>query len=172
VAYFEDLSPCDYFGDVKFRLLAVGWLDPAHRFPKGRVSRTFFDSLAQLLATAWEPFTFAGRHHCEFCVFTGGPGSIPIGTTGLLLGGINVFVPGDEAVYVAPSLILHYIDAHEYLPPELFVRAVEACPPMRSIGYLKALRQHGIGREWPKKKCRSVSGLMHGPATDDSSSTK
>jgi hypothetical protein len=129
VAYFEDLSPCDYFGDVKFRLLAVGWLDPAHRFSKGRVSRTFFDSLTQLLANAWQPFTFAGLHLCEFCVFTGGPSEICIGATALRLGTTNVFVPGHEAVYVAPSLILHYIDAHEYVPPDLFVRAVEACPP-------------------------------------------
>ena len=67
-----------------------------------------------------------------------------IGDNDIMLGAANVFVPSDEAIYVAPSLVLHYIDAHAYLPPEEFRRAVEACPPMRSIEYLKALRRHGV----------------------------
>jgi hypothetical protein len=46
--------------------------------------------------------------------------------------------------YVAPSLVLHYVDAHEYLPPESFQRAVMACPPMRSMEYLRAISRHGL----------------------------
>ena len=52
----------------------------------------------------------------------------------------KLWLPDDGIVYVAPSLILHYIDAHGYSPPVEFREAVIACPPMRSIDYLKAIR--------------------------------
>ena len=74
------------------------------------------------------------------------PSGITIDDVDVLLGASNVFVPADEGVYVAPSLVLHYVDAHEYAPPEAFQRAVEACPPMRSIDYLKAIERHGVHR--------------------------
>jgi hypothetical protein len=40
---------------------------------------------------------------------------------------------------VAPGGILHYVEAHNYLPPEEFRRAVLECPPMTSRAYLAAL---------------------------------
>lgn len=146
MAHFEDLKPCDYFGRVDGRLLAVGWLDRSHAFPKGTVARSFFETLSKTIAEAWQPFASAGRHPCEFCVFTGGPVELRVGGVSVPLGTSNVFVPGEGVVYVAPSLIVHYIDAHEYVPPEEFQRAVETCPPMRSMPYLKALREHGVYR--------------------------
>jgi hypothetical protein len=33
----------------------------------------------------------------------------------------------------------HYIDAHEYCPPEEFQKAVLACPEMKSLAYMQAL---------------------------------
>lgn len=62
------------------------------------------------------------------------------------IGGANLFVPGDGVIYAAPSTIIHYIDAHRYLPPAAFVAAVHACPPMRSPAYLKALLDNGMRR--------------------------
>ena len=50
------------------------------------------------------------------------------------------FVPGKGFLYVAPSLILHYLDAHQYVAPEEFTTAVIECPPVRSQDYLKAIR--------------------------------
>ncbi len=38
-------------------------------------------------------------------------------------------------VYVAPSTIVHYIDAHGYAPPPAFCHAVFTCPPMRTMEY-------------------------------------
>ena len=110
------------------------------------MSRDFFESLARLFANAWQPIAVAGRHGCEFCVLTGGPAEIRVGDVSVLLGAANIFVPSHEGVYVAPSLVLHYMDAHEYAPPESFQRAVRECPPMRSMQYLKALRDRGIHR--------------------------
>jgi hypothetical protein len=60
-----------------------------------------------------------------------------------------LYVPGESVIYVTPASISHAIDAHGYLPPEEFCRAVMACPPMRSVPYFKALLANG-GRELVK----------------------
>jgi hypothetical protein len=143
MAYFEDLVPCDYFGPTQRPLVAVGWLAQGHPYSKGEVSRSFFGSLTVLAADPWEPVAFAGRQQCPFCVFSGGPGKLVYEGTTVPLGATNIFVPGDEGLFVAPSLIVHYIDAHEYLPPEVFQAAVRQCPPMRSMEYLRSVRRLG-----------------------------
>jgi hypothetical protein len=146
MAYYEDLALCDYFGLAEQRLVAVGWIDANHAYAKGPVTVECFGSLSRLVAKAWQPFAVAGRHVCQLCVFTGGPSEIWADGDTISMGSTNVFVPSDDWVYVAPSLVLHYIDAHQYLPPDVFWRAVEKCPPMRSVEYLKALSRHGINR--------------------------
>ncbi|MFZ3217848.1 MAG: hypothetical protein WA192_17440 [Candidatus Acidiferrales bacterium] len=40
---------------------------------------------------------------------------------------------------MAPSMILHYIDVHDYEPPEVFWEAVMNCPEMGSEAYRQAL---------------------------------
>jgi hypothetical protein len=72
-----------------------------------------------------------GPHFCDFC---------RISTVG---GVANLFIPGEGVLYVAPELIVHYVDAHEYAPPIEFQRAVLACPPMRSAAYFKAILANG-----------------------------
>jgi hypothetical protein len=140
VAYYQDLSPCDYFGHLEDRLRAVGWLEHGEDFSRGVVSREFAETLARLLVDAWQPMAFAGAHLCSFCRFSGGPGVVRIGEIEVRVGATNLFVPGTACVFVSPSLILHYIDSHEYCPPEEFQAAVMGCPPMKSIQYLRALR--------------------------------
>lgn len=72
---------------------------------------------------------YRGSHLCEFCprpptVLS--RGSIPMldpppGTTGN--GEIRIAGAGG-IVYIAPILILHYVVAHRYRPPGVFVAAV------------------------------------------------
>jgi hypothetical protein len=50
-----------------------------------------------------------------------------------------------RSVYVAPELIIHYIEEHRYLPPPAFCGAVVACPPINSAVYFQALRRNPIG---------------------------
>lgn len=150
MAYFQDLALCDYFGPIDGRLLAVGWLDCDHAFTHGRVASSVFEAFARLAMSPWQPIAFAGTYPCPFCVFTGGPCEVRGREGNVLVGATNVFVPSEDAVYVAPSLTLHYMDAHEYLPPEAFQRAVEACPPMRSMDYLKLLQRHRVTQLRPK----------------------
>jgi hypothetical protein len=56
----------------------------------------------------------------------------------------NVFVPGNGVVYVAPTMILHYMLVHGYQPPEEFVAAVRACPGMMTSEYVEAMRRNGL----------------------------
>jgi hypothetical protein len=130
MAWYEDLSPCDYFGkELAPRLIAIGWLESGHPFRRGPVAEALYSRLAELLANPWQPMVSAGLHSCSLCRF-----DQPAGTA-------NVFVPGRGFLYVAPQLVLHYIAAHEYSPPAEFEAAVLACPPMRSMDYLRAVRQ-------------------------------
>jgi hypothetical protein len=144
VTYFADLAPCDYFPiESAGKLLAVGWLGQVNEYARAAVNPQFFAKLVELTIDPWQPCASAGVHRCEFCRFSGGPSSVRYGTTEVQIGISNVFVPADGFVLVAPSMILHYIDAHGYAPPEVFQQAVMGCPSMRSIDYLKALLKNG-----------------------------
>jgi len=68
------------------------------------------------------------------------PQPITVGREKVPMGRTNLWVPGDGCVYVAPSLIAHYVREHRYKPPEAFVNAVLRCPPMHSEEYVKARR--------------------------------
>lgn len=144
MAWYEDLHPCDYFGaQFADKLVAVGWLSPDRPFAKGEASPAVVEELLDLLQNPWQPALAAGRYPCGFCRYSGGPTSIRFSGKAADLGVCNLFVPGDGFLFVAPSLILHYIDAHEYAPPHQFCEAVLRCPPMKSVAYLQALLRNG-----------------------------
>jgi len=141
---FNDLTECNYFGgEFATVLRAVGWLGNPTADSKA-VDRQFFEKLVDLLVDPWQPFVAAGRERCGFCRFTGGPAELRSGGKVIQIGTTNLFVPSDGCVYVAPSMIAHFIDAHAYVPPREFQDAVGACPPMRSMAYLKRIREFGI----------------------------
>jgi hypothetical protein len=150
MTYYADLSPCDYFPfDTQGKLLSLGWLDADFPYARGNVDRAFIEKLAELLTDPWQPAVAMGRHECQFCRFSGGPPMFNFGGRTVRVGASNVFLPASGVIYVAPSLILHYIDSHGYAPPEEFQRAVLECPPMKSIQYLRAILANG-GRGWMK----------------------
>jgi hypothetical protein len=74
-----------------------------------------------------------GFHCCEFCP--------PRSDGRFTRGHRNVWIPADSVVYVAPELILHYIEAHGYRPPDEFITAVIACPEQGSETYRERMRQ-------------------------------
>lgn len=131
VAHFEDLQPCTYGFPWKGDLLSVGWLERGHAFTQGAVDEAFVVKLRELLKAPWAPVDVMGPHFCDLCP----PGS--------RFGGVaNLFIPSADGVFVAPELLLHYVEAHRYRPPERFITAVLECPPMRSEAYLAALDCH------------------------------
>ena len=131
MARLNDLEPCRYLPLPSDTLLSVGWLSRGCEFEKGEVSPVFFEKLQGLCRQPWQPVASAGFHECDLCQF-GGPRFTD-----------NMFVPYDGFIYVAPVAIAHYIASHWYRPPDIFLRAVMACPPMNSMEYKKAILANG-----------------------------
>jgi hypothetical protein len=133
MTWFADLSPCtefDFLSDVQLR--AVGWLDREHPYTTGPVDRSTYDRLQQLFRDPWQPVVAMGGHECNLCVFDGEA-----------RGSANLIVPRCDVLYMAPKLILHYMNAHGYRPPEEFCNAVAACPDTRSMDYKRMLLASG-----------------------------
>lgn len=186
--YFEDLSPCLYFGEDIFgaapeKMKAVGWLAKGRPYPRRqtKLPKVAFRQLLRLLEDPWEPCHFMGYHKCRFCSpvsqgqnkeskaqtvirkFVRGLEFVlvrgrktdaferrhRIKRYGLVIdfGAKNLFVPGGGLIYVAPSMIAHYIDAHAYEPPAVFWEAVTKCPEMWSDAYGEALILNGPTNE-------------------------
>jgi hypothetical protein len=157
--FYEDLSPCMYVSPSLAegeKLTAVGWLAWGHPYTLRQLQlpETRFGQLLRLLVGPWEPLCFMGSHECEFC-----PVEPPylevyyrrhrIERDGLVVhfGATNVYVPGEGCVYVAPSMIAHYVDVHSYEPPAVFWEAVMNCPEMGSETYRQALIANGPSNE-------------------------
>lgn len=106
---------------------AVGWLNPHHRYPKGRVPRDFARRLRQFARRSRESEmalglpTVMGWHRCEYCW--------------LARGSWNFGVPAGEVLYVAPEMIAHYVRWHWYRPPHEFIEAVRSSPLPGTIEY-------------------------------------
>lgn len=133
----KDLGPCHHLPVEGETFRAVGWLGPDSDYPRGAVSGEFKERLKDLCAAPWQPFISMGFHQCELCQFDGPKFNA------------NVFVPYDGTIYIAPVGVVHYIAAHWYQPPGVFIQAVLACPPMRSMQYYKAIIANG-GRSLSK----------------------
>ena len=139
MAYYEDLSPCDYFGQQHAdSLLSIGWLTCSQEFQTGPTDAAIYAKLKELLKDCFTPFAFGGGHNCEICQFDS-----PIGYS-------NLFVPNGNAIYVCPELILHYVATHSYQPPAEFVVALHDCPDTRTMQYKKLLLSSG-GRNLVRK---------------------
>lgn len=146
MAFYADLAPCDYFGpDFAPALRAVGWLEAGRDYRRGSVEPRLVHKLALLLSEPWEHERSVDPHACSLCPFTGGPAEFRLaradGMPAVPLGNRNLYVPGPDVLYVVPSFVLHYVDAHGYAPPEAFAEAVWACPPVRSREYAEAVRR-------------------------------
>jgi len=139
------------------KLKAVGWLAWGHPYTLRQLQsqETRFGQLLRLLVHPWEPIYFMGSHECEFCTEEP-PQDLEayyrrhrIERDGLVVhfGANNLYVPADGCVYVAPSMIAHYVDVHDYEPPAVFWEAVMKCPEMGSETYRQALIANGPSNE-------------------------
>jgi hypothetical protein len=105
-------------------MLNVGWLEKGHEFPTGQLDAAERDALVDLAVHSEN--VMRGLHDCEFCdvespivaVRTDGRGERAFLGTG------EVHLKGEESTYASPTLIIHYIDAHGYLPPPEFRNAL------------------------------------------------
>ncbi|WP_240617305.1 hypothetical protein [Nocardioides speluncae] len=106
-------------------MINVGWLSASETFPTGVVSPAVFSQLLKHAEN--QKNIMRGVHDCEFCDEESPVRmSAPTDRGYVSLGMGELHVSGsDGRLYAAPSLILHYIDAHHYLPPAEFIEAVE-----------------------------------------------
>lgn len=142
----DDMSQWTGLGPTPVPLLAIGWLGPWDAGADSHDVEPVFARLVEFFKQPWQPGLFLGVGDCARCRFTRGPTWIDYRGTRIELGRSNLFVPDDGRAYIAPSMILHYMDSHGYVPPKVFSDAVERCPPMRSMAYLKKIRELGLHR--------------------------
>lgn len=140
--YFEDLTPYCY-GSVPTGLPQtwnVGWLGAEAPFARGTIDGEAARRLARL---ARKPVRVTrGRHACELCHRASGNGELWIRGAA-------------DRVYAAPSLISHYVNAHQYRPP---------------IELLDALRESDSAlsdAECHDRICRHLEKLRTAPQPED-----
>ncbi len=127
--FFEDLSPYRYgsfsWRSLLWRELNVGWLDSAYQFAQGSVPHGFLD---RMFEHCLHPVRqMKGFHICQFCSPILEHPKICRNGREIWVGSAEIRVRGRGRVrYAAPTLIYHYIEAHQYLPPEEFIEAVLA----------------------------------------------
>lgn len=122
MTYFADLTPYTFGPDDGWTGdLNIGWLAANKPYAHGSPPDGF---LTALITCAARPVRlYRGVHTCELC-----------GATDLQfdLEGREVHVGNGELrvrdangqTYTAPTLVVHYVEAHGYLPPPPFIEAV------------------------------------------------
>ena len=114
------------------------------------------EKLVSLAENPFQPVIRLGAHRCQFCDLL--PGSaghciIEVLDRKLQVGIYNYFIPyQSNKIFVAPSLIHHYITSHNYCPPEKFQRAVIDCPAMDSAEYLQKVSEVGLLKIPPSRQ--------------------
>jgi hypothetical protein len=119
MSYFPDMG-CTSMVAAGDHVRAVGWLHPDHTFTKGEVPAAFLERLKLIVARSGASadalfFGAAGGFHtCEFCGKAHAIG--------------NFGVPNADILFVAPEMVVHYIEQHGYCPPAEFIAAVLKSP--------------------------------------------
>ncbi|MGJ4996042.1 hypothetical protein ACQR0Z_16565 [Bradyrhizobium sp. HKCCYLS3077] len=127
--YFPDLTPYTYGGELEPKVLNIGWLSATHPFTTGPRDDQLTDALRQLRGSPVN--LYRGYHCCEFCdppPLLAGPNGMPIvEAPPEILGNGEIRITGPDGTrYAAPVLILHYVTAHGYRPPQPFIEAAIA----------------------------------------------
>jgi hypothetical protein len=131
MTYYADLTPYVYLPDTVpegTEILNVGWLEHGQEFTTGTAGPEF---LANLITLAADHATAATRsvHRCRLPHLFDDDfqfGAV-YGSRVLHLGHAEIRVTTPEGRRLAaPTLVVHYVRDHAYLPPAAFVEAVRA----------------------------------------------
>lgn len=149
MAWIPELAPFTYCTRYTgSSVLAVGWLEREHEYPKGRMAAAAFTRLKGFCSERqqWRILMYRGFHTCTLCSTKGPHGSL------------NLFVPGNGVIYACPELIAHYVESHSYLPPKEFCQAVLECPDPGTPEYRERFMNNG-GKEFLTATCGDESML-------------
>lgn len=147
MTFFADLSQyANAQGALEaIPMVAVGWLDAAHDFPKAVPTEAILDGLWDLCSVAVRPSR--GFHVCPFCADGTRVVSERRGLRFALGGGeIRLFARDGHAGFAAPNLIYHYVEVHHYQPPASFLEALATGPAPSSAEYGRLLSM--VGETW------------------------
>jgi hypothetical protein len=132
---FPDLTP--YKSDLDKQIgvtpLAVGFLQRGKPFPTGKNSPEFLEKLLRFCLP--EHTVAQSRMIARCAVGENCPRVLPpvlYDEVSVYFGSSEIRVIGEEEIYAAPTLIYHYVLAHDYRPPEVFVQAVLSGPQPES----------------------------------------
>ena len=139
MTYFPDHSSYAYGHSSHPDVVHVGWLDNIHPYAKGTVDARLIEKMKLLASKPVE--LYRGKHICELCteppdiVKTILPNGIVIDPDCSWARWVDqrsssgeIRVSREGIIFAAPVLIVHYIEAHNYLPPTQFLKAVEEAP--------------------------------------------
>lgn len=150
MSYFEDLTRYIYHHGDGTGAVNIGWLDSGKPYPRGPVDDLTVRKLRRLCV---EQFTrgMRGTHGCPFCQK---PKRIAAkyGRNFCFLGSGEIRVYGAEKAYACPNMIIHYVEQHEYRPPDEFLEAVA-----RSIPDKLMENEESVG--WVTDMVRKVMGM-------------
>ena len=152
MTWYADLEPCDYFGEPYDEAVPVGWLEATEPYTRGRSEQTLLAKLNAIRNDSFAPMIFMGPHFCSFCLAN----AEEVQAEDVAAGIDNLWIPGDGVVYVTPELVTHYMQAHEYLPPQSFLDAVRKCPT-EPADYARAL-----SRSAPVSMRRDLQAALDG----------
>ncbi|WP_043464659.1 hypothetical protein [Kitasatospora sp. MBT66] len=132
MTYYPDGSPYTYHKPGE-GMVNVGWLDDAHDYQQGEVAEEVVDGLLRLVIDPDNQTR--GLHECDFCGALYLMVDNPHAESGSsLLGTAEIHVrSSSDTVFVAPTLVIHYIVEHGYRPPDEFLDAVEVEVRRRSV---------------------------------------
>jgi hypothetical protein len=125
--FIPDGAPYDFLAEtIPFGVtaVAIGWLGAGEPFPRGPVSHDVLDHLRLAIRTQQWAVT-RGFHRCPFCAEP--QNAEHSGVEGPRGNAEVRFASSDARTwFIAPTLVAHYIDAHDYEPPADFLEAVAA----------------------------------------------
>jgi hypothetical protein len=133
--YSADLEPYSLYTLKPFPgVRTIGWLDGSrnlifrfrHPFTIGCTPSAVIEKLREIMRGRLEVNVHVnqirGIHPCNIC----GKRLAASDDGELLIGKTEVWIPdGAEGYFASPSMIIHYITKHKYLPPEDFLKSIE-----------------------------------------------
>lgn len=122
-SFYEDAPHAQYVSRTP--AVYVGWLAPeeGHEVQTGPVPEDFVEALRWAIKQKSEGGPFhdgMGTRGFHTCMLSECPKGRESG------GGYHLTIPGEKRDYYVPVLIRHYVEHHQYQPPQEFVEAVMA----------------------------------------------
>lgn len=135
MAYYEDLTAYNYHHYCE-KEMNVGWLKKGQPFTIGKYPDGLTDKL-KMYGENHAVFQTKGFHCCEFCGDSYGSNELRV-------------ISCEGVVYACPGMIIHYIENHDYLPPQEFIDAVLSGPEPGSEEYNNIVKR--LPESWERRK--------------------